>query len=141
MEWAERNQASKTKQCTQDCLHLSLSWDQGENPTRPEMEAAAHAALAWLGMANARAIFAAHSDTEHRHLHLVISRINPENGKAFPDSFDTEHLSAWALSWELEHGGVRCEARLGKAQRQAERDPDKVVQALMARRETFTPFR
>ena len=121
------NQSSTTKKCVEDCLHLSLSWDIDENPTRAEMEAAAHSALERLGMAKARAIFAAHTDTDHKHLHLVISRINPENGKAFPDSFDTEILSAWALQWELEHGGVRCEARLGKA----ELDPEKVLQALM----------
>jgi hypothetical protein len=136
MEWAALNQASKTKKCVDDCLHLSLSWDKDEQPTQADMEAAAHSALARLGMANARAIFVAHNDTDHKHLHLVVSRINPANGMAFRDSFDTEILSDWALQWELGHGGVRCEARLAKA----ELDPDKLIEELMARRETFTPF-
>jgi hypothetical protein len=136
MEWAAQNQSSKTKKCVEDCLHLSLSWDIDENPTRAEMEAAAHSVLAKLGMANARAIFAAHNDTEHRHLHLVISRIDPASGKAFSNSFDTEILSDWALQWELEHGGVRCKARLEKA----DLDAGNVIEALIARRETFTPF-
>jgi len=136
MEWAALNQASKTKKCVDDCVHLSLSWHEDEKPTRAEMEAAAHSVLARLGMANARAIFVAHNDTDHAHLHLVISRINPANGKAFANSFDTEILSDWALQWELDHGGIRCEARRAKV----ELDPDKVVQELMARRETFTLF-
>ncbi len=136
MEWAAQNQTSKTKKCIDDCLHLSLSWHPDEKPTRAEMEAAAHSALAKLGMANARAIIVAHNDTDHAHLHLVISRINPETGKAFASSFDTEILSDWALQWELDHGGVRCEARLEKAELAAA----KVVEAFIARRETFTPF-
>jgi hypothetical protein len=140
MEWAAHTQASTTKKCVDDCLHLVLAWEPGEQPTSAEMEAAAHSALTRLGMAKARAIFASHTDTDHRHLHLVISRINPENGKAFPDSFDTQILSAWALQWEQDHGGVRCEARLEKQERQAERDPQKIIEAYVARRETFTAF-
>ena len=136
MEWAAQNQTSKTKKCIDDCLHLSLSWHPDEKPTRADMEAAAHSALAKLGMANARAIIVAHNDTDHAHLHLVISRINPETGKAFASSFDTEILSDWALQWELEHGGVRCKTRLQKA----DLDAGKVIEALIARRETFTPF-
>src|ERR1700759_2300971 len=43
-------------QCRMDCVHPSLSWRPGEAPTREQMEAAAHSALASLGMANAKAI-------------------------------------------------------------------------------------
>jgi hypothetical protein len=140
MEWAAQTQASKTKKCKDDCLHLVLSWEPGENPTREEMEAAAKSALAFRGMAEARAIFVAHTDTDHVHLHAVISRIDPQTGRAYSDSYDTIEYSTWALQWELAHGGVRCEARLGGFEPSAVREPEAALEAFFARRETFTLF-
>jgi hypothetical protein len=140
MEWAEVTQASKTKKCKEDCFHLMLAWDKDEQPTRQVMEEAAHSVLKDLGMEHARAIWACHDDTDHAHLHIVASRIDPESGKAFRDSFDKTKLSDWALQWEREHGGVRCEARVEKQEKQAERDPEKIINAFAARRETFTAF-
>ena len=140
MEWSAQNQSSKTKQCRSDCLHLMLAWDKDEQPSRADMEDAAQSVLKHLGMENARAIWASHDDTDHKHLHLVISRIDPESGKAFRDSFDKTKLSDWALQWEKDHGGIKCEARQEKLQKQAERDPEKIINAFAARRETFTAF-
>jgi hypothetical protein len=36
MEWSAKpeNQASKGIKCTKDCLHASLSWEKGQEPTR-----------------------------------------------------------------------------------------------------------
>src|ERR1700690_4193765 len=45
MEFDALNQASKTRRCEQDCIHLSLGWKAGETPTRKEMEEAAEDAL------------------------------------------------------------------------------------------------
>src|ERR1700744_2354400 len=56
MEFAAANQASRTRQCEKDCLHLSLSWHPMEQPTRDQMEEAARDALKALGMENARAL-------------------------------------------------------------------------------------
>lgn len=133
MEFAAANQTSRTKRCEKDALHLSLSWHPDEQPTRPQMEAAAAAALKSLGMENARALFAAHNDTNHPHLHIVASRINPETGRAFSDRDDFIKINAWALEYEREAGVVRC------ARREAvdPRDPDKVLAALTTDRSTF----
>ena len=40
MEFDALNQASKTKRCVEDCVHIVLSWERGETPTREEMEEA-----------------------------------------------------------------------------------------------------
>ena len=45
MEFDALNQASKTRPCEQDCVHISLSWRPGEKPSQKEMEAAAQTAL------------------------------------------------------------------------------------------------
>src|ERR1700690_842838 len=52
MEFSATNQSSRTKRCEKDALHISLSWHPDEQPTRPQMEAAAAAALKSLGMEN-----------------------------------------------------------------------------------------
>jgi hypothetical protein len=115
MEWMAQTQTSKTRKCRNDCVHLMLSWPDGENPPRPEMEAAARSLLSAIGMQNARAIIAAHTDTDHSHVHIVASRIDPQSGKAFRNSHDTITIAKWALAYERQHGGVRCEGRVSKS--------------------------
>ena len=67
MEFDALNQKSRTKQCEDDCLHLTLAWARGETPGREEMERAAKSALEALGMGNARALFIAHNDEDYSH--------------------------------------------------------------------------
>ena len=38
MEFAAQNQASRTRPCEKDCVHLSLGWRPGEKPTIEQME-------------------------------------------------------------------------------------------------------
>ena len=66
MEFDALNQASRTRQCEKDCVHLSLAWRPGETPTREEMEAAAREALKAIGMENAKALFVGHNDEAYR---------------------------------------------------------------------------
>src|SRR6202161_2331661 len=59
MEWngkAEK-QASRGRKCEKNCLHASLSWEIGQDPTREEMTEAAQGFLKNLGMENAQAVF------------------------------------------------------------------------------------
>ena len=90
MEWNAHldNQTSPTKKCVKDCLHMSLSWDGGQEPTREEMDRAAKSALKALGMEGAQAVFIAHNDTEHRHIHIIASRVDPLTGRTFSDTDD-----------------------------------------------------
>ncbi len=111
MEFAALNQTSKTRPCVKDCLHLILSWRSGEHPAREEMEQAAREALAAVGMKQARALFVAHRDTDHAHLHIVASRINPTTGRAFSDRYNFTKWQKWARDWEQRHGGIQCAGR------------------------------
>lgn len=124
MEWSAfpENQTSKTRKTDVDCLHLSLSWDKGYRPDRDEMERAAKSALEALGMERARAVFIAHHDTDHAHVHIVASRIDPATGRAFSDLNDITKAHAWALRWERENGQIsESRAALHKAVNAAKR--------------------
>ncbi|MBF0563250.1 MAG: relaxase/mobilization nuclease domain-containing protein, partial [Alphaproteobacteria bacterium] len=141
MEHAALHQNSKTRKCEKDCLHLILSWRTGETPSRAEMEQAAGEALGVLGMGKARAIFVAHDDKDHAHLHIVASRINPETGMVFRDSFSKLKWQKWAHEWELRHGLIQCPARDKRSQLEAaidDRNAAAVLDAITQQKATFT---
>ena len=95
--------------------HYSLSWSPEERPGRPEMLEAARGSLKALGMDDRQAIVVEHTDRAHRHVHVVVNRVSPEDGRAASSSNDARTLSRWARTWEREHGGVRCQRRRGPA--------------------------
>ena len=144
MEWngAAENQASKWRKCEKDCLHASLSWEPGQNPTCEEMIAAAQGFLKELGMETAQAIFVAHDDTEHKHLHIVASRIDPLTGKTFSQADDFTKAQAWGLYYEREHGQIPQNESRRALHRIVDaieaRDGAGVVEALTERVPTFT---
>jgi hypothetical protein len=141
MESDAANQASRTKRCEKDCVHLALGWRPGENPSREEMERAGLDVLKALGMGNARALFAAHTDESYSHLHIVASKISPDTGKAYNLRGDRLKLSKWAQEYEREHGGIVCVRREDANRLRdaiADRDAGAVLAALTEQRATFT---
>ena len=141
MEFDALNQASRTKKCEQDAVHLTLSWAVGQTPTRQEMEDAAKSALADLGMGNAKALFFAHDDEDYAHIHIVASKINPATGRAYDLKGSWRTLSTWAEHYERDHGGVislrRQDANELRTAIKA-RDPLAVLEAMTKQRSTFT---
>jgi len=141
MEFDALNQTSPTKRCEKDAVHLMLAWRTGETPTREQMEAAARGALKALGMENAKAIWAAHRDEEHAHLHIVASKIDPDTGRAYNLKSNYLKLSKWAQEYERENGGIVCLRRLeanGLRDAIDTRDPTATLEALTRQRATFT---
>lgn len=141
MEFDALNQTSRTKKCVNDCVHLSLGWRIGQQPTREQMEEGAREALGALGMENAKAIFVAHNDEDYAHLHIVASKINPETGRAYDLKQSHMKLSRWAEQYEREHGGIVCTRRQEANQlRDAidKRDAGAVLELLTEQRSTFT---
>jgi hypothetical protein len=120
MEWngKEENQASKWRKCEKDCLHASLSWEPGQ------------------------AIFVAHDDTAHKHLHIVASRIDPLTGKTFSQADDFTKAQSWSLTYEREHGQIPQNESRRALHRIVDaieaRDGAGVVEALTERVPTFT---
>ena len=141
MEFDSLNQSSRTRQCEKDCVHLSLAWAPGEEPSREDMEAAARSALKTLGMENAKALFAAHTDEGYSHIHIVASKLNPDTGRAYDLKGNFLTLSKWAQEYEREHGGVVClrrESANGLRDAITARDAAAVLEALTQQRATFT---
>jgi len=142
MEFAAQNQASRTRPCEKDCLHLSLAWRPGEKPTIEQMEAAARDALKAIGMENARALFAVHTDEAYFHIHIVASKINPATGRAYDLKGNFLKLSRWAEEYErTQSGGIVCVGREEANElRDAieKRDTDAVLELMTKQRATFT---
>ena len=102
-----QNQAGKTRKLDNDCYHASLSWGLGQKPSREEMLQAGQEFLKAVGLEKARAVFVAHDDTDHTHIHVVASRIDPETGRSLRMDYDKKAAQKWALEWEREHGQQR----------------------------------
>ena len=126
MEWNGKaeNQASRGRKCEKDCLHASLSWEKGQEPTREDMTEAAKGFLKTLGMEKAQAVFIAHNDTEHKHLHIIASRLDPATGKTFSQEDDFAKAQAWGVKYEREHGQT--------PENEARRNLHKIVDAIEA---------
>jgi AAA domain/Relaxase/Mobilisation nuclease domain len=109
MEWQglPENQGSRTRKQERDCFHASLSWEPGQEPSQDEMRLAGRDFLRAVGLEKARAVFIAHNDTDHRHIHIVASRIDPETGKTLWINNDYIEGQKWAVEWDREHGPER----------------------------------
>ena len=142
MEFAAQNQASRTRPCEKDCVHLSLGWRPGEQPTIEQMEAAARDALKAMGMENALALFAIHDDEGYAHIHIVASKIDPATCRAYDLKANFLKLSRWAEEYERNHsGGVICTAREEANElRDAidKRNAGAVLELMTRQRATFT---
>lgn len=94
-------------------MHVSLSWhaDEAHTLNHDEMMRAANGALRALGADDRQVMVIAHSDEEHPHVHLLINRVSPENGKHLSSSKEKLKLSKWALGYEKERGHILCEER------------------------------
>jgi len=82
-------------------VRLSLSWhpDDRNEITRDMMIDAAQGALKSLGMNSNEALIVEHTNTKHKHLHIVASRIAPD-GRAVDLFKSQKKLSAWALEYQ-----------------------------------------
>ena len=93
-------------------LHISLAWHPDQEPSREEMADAADQALQAIGAGDRQALIIAHDDEKHAHVHLLINRVSPENGKHLSSSNDRLKLSKWAEKYERDCGHIYCEDRV-----------------------------
>jgi hypothetical protein len=142
MEYIAAHQGPKTRKCRQVSVHLVLSWAKGQQPSLEEKNEAAQSALDALGMAGAMSLIYSHSDEDYEHIHIIVLGIHPVTGRAYNLYRSQRTLSAWALQYEIDHGGVintRRQTANELRQAIANRDAEGVLDALTKQRATFTP--
>jgi hypothetical protein len=96
---------------------VSLAWAPGERPTREEMSRAADSFMKAMGWAEHQIIYVGHNDTRHCHLHLIINRVHPDNGRTLDDWQERKRAQNWAHAYEQQQGIIRCPARAAKQDR------------------------
>jgi len=106
---------NKSDKCV---LHLSISWreDEAKGLTQEDMQIATSRTIKTLGAQDHQSLVIAHTDTKHPHVHILINRVNPEDGRMLSSSKEKAKLQALALEMEKERGKIYCENRVLNAQ-------------------------
>ena len=110
--------------CEDPVKTLSLSWHKEDAPTPEHMIESADAFLKHMGWDEHQAVLVGHNDTEHRHIHIILNRVNPENGRTIDDYREQKRAQVWALAYEKQHENVRCEERELRAAKREHREPE-----------------
>jgi hypothetical protein len=90
---------------TTPVMHYTLSWAPDDRPTRVQMIDAALQSLKALRLEDHQATIAAHNDTDHAHLHIVVNTVNPTTGRTAALKFPALALRDFAR----EHDRIRLE--------------------------------
>ena len=123
----ERDVALSRSRVEKPVYHLALSFDPTDAPTRDELRGAVDRTLQDLGLGDHPALVVAHTDTDHPHVHVMVSRVGA-NGKAWSTSFSNRRLRASVEVQERELGvrwtGRNADlARAPSVERAAAADP------------------
>jgi len=113
-----------------------LSWAPDQTPDQDQMTAFGLRSLKALGLAEHEAIFIAHNDTDHLHLHVIANRVHPETGIMAKMSKDQLALSRLAQAYEQETGQIYCANRVANNR---ERSLGALVKAEKVERLSNTP--
>ena len=105
--------------CEDPVKTLSLSWHKDDKPTPEHMIESADAYLKHMGWDAHQTLFVGHNDTEHRHIHIILNRVDPANGRTLDDYREQKRSQVWALAYEKTHEQLRCEERELRAAKRA----------------------
>lgn len=105
--------------------HVALSFDPNDPVTPAVMRQAANRLIRDLGLEEHQAIFVAHQDRAHPHVHLMINRVHPETGRVWDRSYDYRRIETSLRAQEVELG-VRVVA--GRHAPIPTRDVDQLVE-------------
>ena len=88
--------------------HVTLAWQDGEQPTALQAQQACQQVMRALGYGDHQALWAIHRDTDHHHVHLIINRVHtdgrtvkvPRNDWLLLDNAmrDIEMRQGWKIS-------------------------------------------
>lgn len=119
-------------------LAYSLAWSPDEpKPDRAEMIRAADMSIKHLKAENLQAVIICHTDTDHPHVHIVLNRVDPTNGKI---STKNEHveLSKFREAYEKSRGQKLTKSWREKAREREQASKEKVA-AAPEKRQPATP--
>jgi hypothetical protein len=74
--------ATDNKRCKDPVFHMILSWREMEVPANEQAGETVRIALSELDLQDCQAVWMVHSDTQNRHVHIIVNRIDPETGRA-----------------------------------------------------------
>lgn len=100
------------KGLNQPVYTFSLAWSPEQNPEDNHMRDKVLDALELLGLKDHEAVFVAHNETAHPHVHGIVNLVNPTNGKTLRPQNDRLKLSTWAEAYEKEQKKIYCEQRV-----------------------------
>ena len=92
-------------------LHLTLSWAPDQTPGPKEMAGFARRAIKALKADDRQAMIICHTDEKHPHVHVLLNRVSPADGRMLSSSNEKLALSALALAYEKECGAIKCKQR------------------------------
>ena len=100
-----------------------VAWTACLGITKQHMMSAVAGALESIRLDHRHyAVCAAHTDTACPHVHIAVSRVDPETGKTVTlDSRATTRLNRWAEQYERENGGIVVPGRVARREAQAAR--------------------
>lgn len=106
-----KNTGRKSKDHVQ---HITLSWhaDEAKDLTRDEQIRAAKWFLREIKADDRQALIVSHNDEPQPHVHLVINRVSPTDGRILKSSFEKMKSSRWAEKYEKERGKIFCHQRV-----------------------------
>lgn len=107
--------ADLSKRCQKPVYHLILSWDACDKPEPEAMSSIADSVLTQIGLGEHEAIYVAHQDRDHPHLHIMANRVSAETGKAWDKSYDYRAIRNVLREKEIEFGFKQVEARSDKS--------------------------
>ena len=122
------------RKLTKPALAYSLSWHPDEKPTQAEQIDAARETLKLLGLSEHQALIVCHKDEPHAHVHVIVNRVHPAEGKAATLSKSKLILSEWAQAYEQKRGKILCPKR---AENNAKRQQGEHVRDDRTPRPTF----
>lgn len=85
-------------------VHMMLSWNKHEHPTKEQIEECAKDQIRALGYENHQWVAAVHSDTDHTHVHIIINKINPYDFRSHDTRDDYFTMDKAARESEIKQG-------------------------------------
>jgi hypothetical protein len=125
---AERFEALGTHRLEKPVYHVSIAFHPDDRPTPLMLRDAADRLLKDLGLSEHEAVYVAHRDTAHPHVHLMVNRVHPETGAVWRNSKDYERIEVSLRQQEVELGVARVAGKhAAPPEIGAERDPERVA--------------